>query len=143
MKRRVAVLLVALDARAHAASTTNETHELPASAIDVLDADDGLEEYGVGEMHLGYPDGAHDMHPLAAIGLLVRARLVIRTQYALNGRRWRLYAATTQPLALGYVRHAVAFLVHCQVAHVAEQYHVRVETLAVETYAAECVLVYK
>lgn len=88
MKSSVAVLFIALYASADAATPTNGAHELPTSPIDVLNADDGLEEDRIGKVHLGYPDGAHDVHPLTPVGLLVCACFVIRTQYALNGRRW-------------------------------------------------------
>lgn len=141
MKSGVAIMLVALNTRADAATSTNGTHQLPSRAINMLDANDRLEKHGVGEMHLGYPNSTHDMNPFAAISLLVRAHLMIRTQYALNGRGRRLNAPTTQPLTLGYIRHTVALLMHCQITHVTEQDHIRVETLAVQAYAAYGVLV--
>jgi len=78
MESRVAVLFVALDTGADAASSAYEAHELEAGPVDVLDADDRFEEDCVGEVDLGDPNGAHDVDPLTSIGLFVRACLVIR-----------------------------------------------------------------
>jgi hypothetical protein len=80
----VAVLFVTLDTGANAATPAYEAHELEAGAVDVLDADDRFEEDRVGEVNLGDPNGAHDVNPLASIGLFVRACLVIRTKDALD-----------------------------------------------------------
>jgi hypothetical protein len=91
VKSRVAVLFVALNARAHVALAANVALETPAGPIDILNANDGLEEDGVGEVDLGYPNGADDVRPLALVGLLERAVLV-RTEDAGDGRRGRLYA---------------------------------------------------
>lgn len=79
MESRVAVLFVALDTGADATSPAYEAHELEAGAVDVLDADDRFEEDRVGEVNFGDPNGAHDVNPLASIGLFVRACFVIRT----------------------------------------------------------------
>lgn len=80
------------------------------------------------------------MGPAGVVRLLEGAPLV-GTQGAVHGATRRLQAAATQPLALGDVRHAVALLVHRQVAHVAEQDHVAVLALAVVADAADGVLV--
>lgn len=86
MKRRVAVVFVALNASAGVFLATYVAHEFPASAIDVFYADDRLEEYGVGKMYLGYPDGAYDVTPQASVGLLECA-VAIRTENAVDGAR--------------------------------------------------------
>jgi hypothetical protein len=44
MKGSVAVLFVTLNARAHIALAANVALESPASSVDILDADDGLEK---------------------------------------------------------------------------------------------------
>lgn len=53
----------------------------------------------------------------------------------------KLRSSPTKPLALGNVRHAVAVLVHSEVAHVTEQDDVGVLTLSVQTDAADSVIV--
>ena len=90
-------------------------------------------------MDLGYPDGAKDVDPEARVGLLEGA-VAVGAQDALDLRGRRLDAAAAQPLALGDVGHAVALLVHGQVAHVAEEDGIAVVAFAVQADAAEGVL---
>ena len=111
MKRRVAVLLLALDTSAVSFLAANVAGELPSRLVDVLHADDGVEKDRVGEVDFGYPDGADHVRPLAAVGLLERA-VPVRAEETVDGGRWRLDAAPAQPLTFGYVGHAVALLVH-------------------------------
>jgi hypothetical protein len=92
-------------------------------------------DYRVGKVNLGDPYGADDVGPLALVGLLECAVLV-RTQDAVDRRRGRLYALAAQPLALGYVGHAVALLMHRQVAHVTKENQIAVHALAVQANAA-------
>lgn len=80
------------------------------------------------------------MRPARVIRLLEGATLV-GAEGAVDGPAGGLQAAAAQPLALGDVRNAVALLVDGQVAHVAEQDHVAVLTLAVVADAAHGVLV--
>lgn len=80
------------------------------------------------------------MRPARIVRLLEGAALV-GTESAVDRPAGRLQAAAAQPLALGDVGHAVALLVHRQVAHVAEQDHVAVLTLAVVADAAHGVFV--
>ena len=97
MKRHVAVRLVALYASAYVALAAYIAHELPASAVDGLDSDDWLEEDRVGKVHLRYPNGANDVRPQTAIGLLERTG-AIRAEYARDRSGRGLYAASTEPL---------------------------------------------
>lgn len=53
-----------------------------------------------------------------------------------------LESSPTKPLALGNVRHAVAVLMHSKVAHVTEQYDIRVLTLSVQADTAYSIVVY-
>lgn len=77
----------------------------------------------------------------ARVVRLLEGPALVRTQSAVHGSAGRLQAAATQPLTLWDVGHAVALLVHGQVAHVTEQDHVAVLTLAVITDAADGVFV--
>jgi len=90
--------------------------------------------------YLRDPEGTHHVSPARVVRLLEGAPLV-GAEGAVHGAAGRLQAAAAQPLALGDVGHAVALLVHRQVAHVAEQDHVAVLTLAVIADAADGVFV--
>lgn len=70
MKGRVAIELITLNTRTHISLATNIAHELPASPVDVLDADNGFEEHRVSKVDLRYPNGAKDVCPQARVGLL-------------------------------------------------------------------------
>jgi hypothetical protein len=133
MESYEAVGLVALYAGADVALAAYVAKELPTSGFDILDANHRLEEDGVCEMHFGYPNGADHVGPFVGlIGLLECAEvLLIRTQAAFDALRRALYALSAQPLAFGYVRYAVAFLVHSQIAHVTEEYCIAVDAFAV------------
>jgi hypothetical protein len=141
MKGRVTVLLVALNTRAYVAFTTNVTLETPASFVDVFNTNDGLKEDSVSEVNLRYPNGANHVCPLALIGLLERA-VFVRTQDTADGRRWRLYAFTTQPLTLGYIWHSVAFLMHGQITHVTKQNQVTVHAFTVQTNTTQSIFIF-
>ena len=140
MKRRIAVLLVALYARAFVLLAANVARELPARLVYVLEADHGLQKDCVGKVHLRYPDGADYVRPCASVCLLERA-VTVRTQLALDRVTRRQNASATQPLAFGYVGHAVALLMHGQVAHVTKENGVAVQAFAVEANATQSVIV--
>ena len=138
-----AIGFVALYTRANITLTTDIAQELPSGSFNIFHANYRLKEDSVGKVHFRYPYGAYHVRPLVRlIGLLECAKvLLIRTQATFDALRRTLYALATQPLAFGYVWHAIAFLMHSQIAHVTEQYGIAVHTLAIKTYATDGVLV--
>lgn len=166
----VTVGFVTLDAGAWATLLADVAGELPAGGRDVLDAVDRLQKDRVCKadlengrktfdywdnmrnqskslqlicqksLHLWDPKRTDYMSPAPVIRLFESPALV-RTQSTVHRSARRLQAAPTQPLTLWDVGNAVALLVHCQVAHVTEQDHVAVLTLAVIADAADGILV--
>ena len=139
VERHVAVGLGALDA-GPAPPPAHVARELPPGLGDLPDPVDGLQEDRVGKLDLRYPEGARHVRPLPLHRLLEGAALV-GTEEAVHRPGRGLQAPPAQPLALRYVRDAVALLVDGQVAHVAEEDGVGVVALAVVAYAADGVLV--
>jgi len=111
MKRRITIELVTLNTRAHIPLPTNITHQLPTSPVYILNANYWLQEHCIGKVNFWDPNSAKHMRPQTSISLL-KGTVGVRAQYALDRRRGRLDAAATQPLALGYVGHAIALLVN-------------------------------
>lgn len=136
MEGGITVAAVALDTRTNAFLLANVTAEAPSRRGDCLDRVDGLQKHCVGESDLGYPESAHNVRPLVAIGLLEGAALVW-TQDTINGPTGTLQTPAAQPLTLRNVRDTVTVLVHCQIAHVTKEDDVRVLAFAVHAYATD------
>lgn len=69
MKRRVAVLLLALNTSPVSFFPANIAGKLPSSLVNVLNSNDRVEKDRVGEVDFRDPYGADHVHPFAAIGL--------------------------------------------------------------------------
>lgn len=78
--------------------------------------------------------------PTTIVGLL-EGSVLAGTETAVHRAGGRLQTATAQPLALGYVRHAIALLMHGQIAQIAEENLVGVLTLTIIAHATYSVLV--
>ena len=139
MEGHVAVGLGALDA-GPAPLPAQVAGELPAGRGDLPDPVDRLQEDRVGKLDLRDPERAHHVGP-PPLHRLLEGPAFARAQDAVDGPGRGLEAAPAEPLALGDVRHPVAFLVDGQVAHVAEEDGVGVVALPVVADAADGVLV--
>ena len=73
------------------------------------------------------------MAPAVVVRLLERA-VQRRAENAVNRPRGRELAAATEPLAFRDVRHAVALLVHREIAQIAEQNRVRICALETTSF---------
>ena len=105
VKGHVAVALVTLYAGAVVLLFADVADQLPTGGRYGADVVDRLQEHGVREAHLRYPQGADHMTPLAVVGLLERAALV-RAEDAVHTPGRTLQASSAKPLALRNVWYA-------------------------------------
>jgi len=101
---------------------------------------DRFQKLDAAESNLGDPQRADDMSPPTVVCPL-DCTATDGAHAACHVVGDARLAPPAQPLALGHVRHAVAFLMHRQVARVAEQDHVDVRALVVAADRADGVVV--
>ena len=117
-------------------------HKLPTTGANLIQVDDRLHFFGVAEAHLGYPESAANVRPVAKVLGGLHGAAHHRTQHALGLERATAERARhAQPIAGRYFGDAVAGLVHADVAAVAEDHLVGVLRVGHVTHIAHDALV--
>ena len=108
----------------------------------LIQIDNGLHFLGIAEAHLGYPESAAHVRPIAEVLGGLHRPAHIRTQNTVGLVRTAAKCARhTQPVALGYFGDAIACLVHAHITAVAEDHLVGVLGVGRVAYVAYDALV--
>lgn len=129
MERLIARFVAALNTGAHLL-LTNIAAELPAGFGNFFNIHNRLHEDMIPQTHLGDPHRTQKMRPPTTVRLL-ETTICIRAEYTSRNPSSDELALAAKPLTFRDKRYAVAFLMHGEIAPVAEDDGVGVFAVAV------------